>query len=373
VVLTADTNDDCHLPAGASLPSEVFLGAGGRSLDEFYAVEDLRQIADPSYVELKLIDEGLRSCVSIPLKADGQFIGLLSLGAYEPGAFGEEHLPIAREVADLLAIATRQAQLYRQLQRTNADLQEALQARDEMIQNVSHELRTPLFLIKGYVEIMLEGMMGQLSEEQHGALEVMEHQGKRLSHMLDQLLTLKKVGADQLDRQPIDVGAFIEQVMDDWKTVAATNGVSLSFEPATELPLLLVDANLLGLVLYNLLDNAIKFSPKGGPVTVRAWAEQDQVVIVVADKGIGIPADKLERVFNRFYQVSQGLHRGFEGMGVGLALCRDIVLAHGGRIWLESAGVGQGSTFYVVLPLNGNQGSVASQQGPSCGREGGCT
>jgi signal transduction histidine kinase len=125
----------------------------------------------------------------------------------------------------------------------------------------------------------------------------------------------------------------------------------------------MVDADLLEQVVVNLLDNAIKFSPGGGVVTVRAYATTDDrrptmdgrpeaaVVIAVADQGIGIPPDKLEMVFERFYQVDASTTRRFGGMGIGLALCKAIVEAHGGRIWAESKGEGHGSTFCAALPV----------------------
>ncbi len=127
--------------------------------------------------------------------------------------------------------------------------------------------------------------------------------------------------------------------------------VEVRWEVAPDLSLLMADPDLLGQVVVNLLDNALKFSPGGGVVTVRAWPEGDEVIIAVSDQGIGIPPDKLGRIFERFYQVDGSTSRRFGGMGIGLALCKAIVEAHGGRIWAESAGEGQGSTFYVALPV----------------------
>jgi len=127
-------------------------------------------------------------------------------------------------------------------------------------------------------------------------------------------------------------------------------GVEVRLDVAPDLPLLMADPDLLGQVVVNLLDNAIKFSPGGGMVTVRAWPEGDEVIIAVSDQGIGIPPDKLAMVFERFYQVDGSMTRRFGGMGIGLALCKASVEAHGGRIWAESGGEGRGSTFYVALP-----------------------
>ena len=118
----------------------------------------------------------------------------------------------------------------------------------------------------------------------------------------------------------------------------------------------MADPIFMGQVMENLLDNAVKFSPREGLIRVRAWTEGNETIIAVSDNGVGIPPDRLEKIFEYFYQVDGSTTRRFGGMGIGLSLCSVIVRAHGGRIWAESAGAGQGSTFYIALPQSASPG-----------------
>jgi signal transduction histidine kinase len=351
LVLAADANGDTHLRPGATVGKEAFEGAATRQPDRFYMVEDLLDVPDPSPVERELRAAAIRAYASIPLRAEGEFIGSFSLGAYQPAAFNQEHLDIADEVADLLAIAIRQAQVDRQLQKANAELAEARQVKDTMIQNVSHELRTPLFLIKGYAEMVREGLAGPVTTEQEDALNTVEAQSNRLAYMVSQLLALKALNSAQLVKVAVSPAELLQDAADCWKLLGAKAGIQLRVELEPDLPSCLADPNLMHHVIGNLLDNAIKFSPRGGLVYVRASRVAGNLLIAIADQGIGIPADKVEKIFERFYQIENGLNRRFGGMGIGLALCQEIVQAHAGRIWAESAGEGRGSTFLVSLPL----------------------
>jgi len=236
------------------------------------------------------------------------------------------------------------------LQEMNIRLQEALQAKEEMIQNVSHELRSPLALIQGYAQVVEQGILGPLTAEQEQAVRVMRRQGERLRFMVDRLLTLQTFKAEVLERIKLDLEPWLQQTIQSWEMRTAEAGIELRLEVSSSLPPLLADPKFLEQVIVNLLDNAVKFSPNGGLVRIRAWAEGDQAIIAVSDQGVGIPPDKLERVFERFYQVDRSSSRRFGGVGIGLALCKAIVEAHGGRIWAKSEGEGKGSTFYVALP-----------------------
>jgi signal transduction histidine kinase len=220
-----------------------------------------------------------------------------------------------------------------------------------MIQNVSHELRTPLFLIKGYAEMVREGLAGPVTTEQEDALNTVEAQSNRLAYMVSQLLALKALNSAQLVKVAVSPAELLQDAADCWKLLGAKAGIQLRVELEPDLPSCLADPNLMHHVIGNLLDNAIKFSPRGGLVYVRASRVAGNLLIAIADQGIGIPADKVEKIFERFYQIENGLNRRFGGMGIGLALCQEIVQAHAGRIWAESAGEGRGSTFLVSLPL----------------------
>mgnify|MGYP005843802961 CR=1 FL=1 len=241
--------------------------------------------------------------------------------------------------------------LNRALSETNDRLQEALRAKEEMIQNVSHELRTPLTLILGHVDLLGAGYLGPLSPEQRHSIAVMEKQGRRLLFLVNRLLLLQTLSAHTVRKTSFDVVSWLTQVASSWEQRAAEAGIEMHLDLPLDLPHAAADPDLLEQVITNLLDNAFKFSPSGGRVTLAACQNGSCLHIRVQDQGVGIPAEKLERVFERFYQVDGSSTRRFGGMGIGLALCRAIVQAHGGEIWAESAGPGQGSAFIVSLPL----------------------
>ncbi len=301
--------------------------------------------------------EAPRSWLGVPMLRGDEVVGVISVQSYRPNAYGEAEQELLLTIAEGVAVALENARLYASLQETNRQLQEALQAREEMIQNVSHELRTPLTLILGYIELLQEGAFGPLTGEQKHVMAVLQSQGERLYYMVYRLLTLQTLNQQALQKIRLDVRSLLKEAVQIWQARAAEAGVDLQLEIEEGLPEPMADPDLLSQVIGNLLDNAIKFSPNGGVVGIRAWREGNDLWIAVSDQGIGIPKDKLEQIFERFYQVDGGTTRHFGGMGIGLTLCRAIIEAHGGRIWAESEGPGHGSTFYIVLPLETGDGA----------------
>ena len=295
-------------------------------------------------------EEGYRGLALWPLVYEGRMVATVGCYYDAPRAWSQAEREVMMAFARQAAIALENARLYESLRQMNEELQAAVRARDEMIQNVSHELRTPLALIKGYVELLDSGALGALSDQQTEAVTVMYRQSERLLYMVNRLLTLQRLTAEVLQKAFTQIEILLRETATTWEPRAKEAGIELRLELADALPPLMVDPELIGQVIANLLDNAIKFSPNGGVITIRAYPHDGEVVIAISDQGIGIPPEKLEQVFERFYQVEGHATRRFSGMGIGLALCRKIVELHGGRIWAESAGEGQGSTFYVALP-----------------------
>ena len=265
--------------------------------------------------------------------------------------FEERELHITVEIAlHRHQMEKKLRESYDSLERTNERLEVALQAKDEMIQNVSHELRTPLTHLCGYLELLIAGYLGPVAPEQLEALEIMERQTTHLHHMIDRLLTLQTFDSGRLHCLQLEPSLWLMLPLRAWQQRLEKEGRVLKIDLAPGLPTILMDPDAVQEVVENLLDNAAKFSASGSQITVRAWAAEDEVVLSISDRGIGIPAERLEHIFERFYQVDGGSARQFAGMGIGLALCRKIVEAHGGRIWAESRGPSQGSTFFVALP-----------------------
>jgi len=306
--------------------------------------------AFPGWVRMPEV-EWLRSHAGAPMIVKGQVIGFLHLDSAVPGFYTEAHAQRLQAFADQASIALENARLYSSLQDTNAQLEFALQSREEMIQNVSHELRTPLTLVMGYIEFLMGQHMGELNSDQVSALAVMLQQSQRLHFMVNSLLALQTFNPHKLVLEPLILDRWLPQVIVPWQRVAGETGHPIRAALEPDLGPVNVATEFLELVVGNLLDNAIKFSPNGGAIQVTAGRSEGNAVITVTDHGIGIAPDKLDRIFDRFFQVDGTPTRRFGGIGIGLALCQAIVQAHGGQIQAESAGVGRGATFRVMLPL----------------------
>jgi signal transduction histidine kinase len=299
------------------------------------------------------------SVVAVPLKFKASVWGVLEAVNKINGTFTQQDREMLEALASSAAIAIENANLYTSIQETNVQLRVALRAKDEMLQNVSHELRTPLAMLYGYGEALGRGDLGPLNEGQQRAVQVIERQGERLRFMVDRLIMLQSFEAHSLQRIRLDLSRWLQQVAQIWEDRTARAGLAFWVETPPTLPVM-ADPSFFEHVTDNLLDNAVKFTPKGGQVQARAWAQGDEAMIAISDTGVGIPPEKLQHVFERFYQVDGTSTRRFGGMGIGLALCRAIVEAHNGRIWAESAGADQGATFYIALPLARPKDDVTS-------------
>ncbi len=252
---------------------------------------------------------------------------------------------------ELARRAEENARLAAEREQVNVELRRALQAQEEMIQNVSHELRTPLTLIQGFAEMLGEGLEGDLNPGQTEAVQAILNHSARLGRMINLLISVQQAGKRPPAEGQLDLASLLVEVAATWEPRLQQLGHPFSTEIVSRPLPVVAEASELWKVFDNLLDNACKFNRAGGLIAVRAWQEGDEARVAVRDQGIGIPLDQLVRIFDRFYQVSRGTTREYGGMGLGLTLCRQIIEAYGGRIWAESAGKDQGSTFTFALPL----------------------
>jgi signal transduction histidine kinase len=216
---------------------------------------------------------------------------------------------------------------------------------------MSHELRTPLNAIIGFSEVLLERLFGELNEKQDDYLKDIHSSGKHLLSLINDILDLSKVeaGRMELDLATFDLPSAISNAMTLIRERAQRHGIALAQETDPALCEVTADERKFKQILLNLLTNAVKFTPDGGRIDVRARRDGDNAVVAVHDTGIGIAPDDQEAVFEEFRQVGRNYTTKQEGTGLGLALTRKFVELHGGRIWLESE-PGKGSTFTFTIP-----------------------
>lgn len=222
--------------------------------------------------------------------------------------------------------------------------------RTEFVANVSHELRTPLTSINGFIETLLDGAMDDPATARH-FLEIMNDEGKRLSNLIDDLLKLSRLEdrRNKLNKQPVNLPELINNTVKMFKVRALEKDIEVTTALPDNLPEVPGDEGFLTQVMVNLVDNAIKYTLPGGKVKIFAAFNEHEVKVSVADTGIGIPAESLPRVFERFYRVDKARSRDMGGTGLGLAITKHIVEAHGGKIKAKSSE--EGSVFSFSLPL----------------------
>jgi len=221
--------------------------------------------------------------------------------------------------------------------------------KDEFVAVVSHELRTPLTAIRGSLGLIQNGATGTLSGKAQRWVEIAVTNTDRLGRLINDFLDIERIESGQvtMEKKLCDAAKLINQAAELMRNVAETSGITLVTSPVAAC--LWADPDRIMQILTNLLGNAIKFSSEGGTVELTAQLKGEQILFQVKDQGRGIPADKLETIFERFEQVDTSDSRAKGGTGLGLAICRSITRQHDGRIWAES-NLGEGSTFLLTLP-----------------------
>jgi len=319
------------------------------------------------------------SWLGVPMTARDRVIGVIAIESYRKNAFTADDLILLTAIANQAAVALENAHLYRDLEgltyalearvteRTN-ELREANlrllaadRSKNQFLANMSHELRTPLNSIIGFSSVLIEATRGAVAPRLHRFLENIHAAGNHLLELINDILDLSKIEAGKMELRADhfdlrDTIAAVERVMKGMAAVAKVQILS-KLDPA--LPKVRLDEGRLKQILFNLLSNAVKFSPAGGIVviTCRLVSEEESpldletVRIDVADQGIGIPPDELQRIFDEFYQTEDGRRARRGGTGLGLSLTRNFVELHHGRIEVQSK-PGQGSTFSLYLPID---------------------
>jgi signal transduction histidine kinase len=291
-----------------------------------------------------------RSELAIPMVYRGRLIGVLDLQSERVNRFGEEDIRILRTLADQIAIAVRNSQLFAEAQSALEQAEEANSVKSTFLANMSHELRTPLNAIINFTKYVAKGSMGPVNQEQQETLHEVIHSARHLLNLINDVLDMSKIEAGALSlfiEKDIDVPSLVKSVAATGKTLLEDKSVEFQTKLDDNLPLIDGDRGRIYQVLLNIVSNACKFTEQGF-VRLRAYQQEREVIFAVQDSGAGIAEEDQPLVFEAFKQTESGLRQG-GGTGLGMPISKNLVEAHGGRIWLEST-AGTGTTFYVALP-----------------------
>ncbi len=299
----------------------------------------------------------IRSWLGVPLIAHHEMIGVLSVDSDQQNAFYRHHQRFLQSMARQVAIAIQNARLFTESQERASALAEALERlqqldkmKSQFIQNTSHELRTPVTLIRGHAELLEHGDLGSLKPEQRESVNLIARRSRMLSKMLKDLHVILHTEAQETETTPVELASMLRELSKEFQIRVQATELTLDASIEAETAVVLGNEVHLNRVVDNLVDNAIKFTPAGGHINLRFWKEKSLGILEVSDTGIGIPEHERQRIFERFYQVDGGMTRRYGGTGLGLALVKEIVEAHGGQVTAQST-LGEGSTFRVTLPL----------------------
>jgi PAS domain S-box-containing protein len=302
----------------------------------------------PRCTEL-LAGADLASMATVPLRSKDRVIGSFNLGRRSPVPFSGDDLRSIEPVARHIAIALGNARLLEDVRVANRRLSELDHRRREYLRNVSHEFRTPLTVIRGYAEFLLESASGP----QQAMMKALVESCDRVIDLVETLIEVSRIeqaGAEgALDVRRLDLREVAESSVEALRWLAARKGIQVELDFAGADFGLEADSGLLQHVVRKLVDNALKYSPPGARVCVRARTGEEDMRLEVEDSGIGIPAEHLSRIFDKFYVVDGGIDRRVGGTGVGLYLVREIVRLHRGSVEVKSL-PGEGSVFCVRLP-----------------------
>ncbi len=296
------------------------------------------------------------SMLDVPIRMYGKVVGMVCLEQKKHRSWILEEQEFASSIADLVSIALEMREHKKAeefIRRQNAELKKLDRLKSNFLNMTSHELRTPMTAMKGHTQMLLEEQLGSLTEIQKKSLNVILRNTNRLDFLIKDILDTSRLdsGNMKFSAKSVDISTLIEEVEETMNVSADLKHISLKCDVELSLPKIVLDAYRIKQVVENLITNAIKFSPQGSSVLIKVSQLEDQICFEVRDEGIGLDKNHLDHIFEAFYQVEGGVDRTFGGTGLGLTISRGIVEGHGGRIWVESDGVGSGSSFKFTLPI----------------------
>lgn len=305
--------------------------------------------AEPAYFANPLRPD-TRAEMALPMQVGSKLIGVLDLQDSRPGRFTDEDLEIMGMLAEQIAIAVRNAQLFNEAAEARAAAEQANETKSRFLANMSHELRTPLNAILNFTAFVADGVLGPVTVEQQEALSQSITSSKHLLSLINDVLDITKIESGMMDLfiQEVDFNEILTSTVSVGKGLVKDKPIDLVADVDPDLPISFGDKRRLRQVFLNLISNAVKFTPEG-TISITARGSRAGIEVVIRDTGIGIAPEEHHLVFESFKQAKHDLS-GSVGTGLGMPISRYFVESHGGRIWFESA-PGAGTTFYVELPI----------------------
>ena len=343
------------IPLGTEPPAGIARLARRSAGDEtalvIFDVEEDARLHPDEATELRDVWE-IRGYLSAPMWVGSRLMGWLVANTTGPRTWTSNDVAIVRALARTVGAALLQAQTYQQELEISRRLRELDEVKSDFVSSVSHELRTPLTSIIGYLDMLIEGGSGALNGHQLQLAEVVERNSRRLLALIEDILTLSRVESGGPRRQAarVDLATLVHDVHRAVLPLLGERQLDVVVEVPEDLGSVLGDSGQLERVLFNLVTNAVKFTPEGGRVAIIGSATTEGARLSVSDSGMGIPEDEQAQLFTRFFRSAAARENAIQGTGLGLAIVKSIVENHGGSIAVSSA-VGVGTTVSVDLPL----------------------
>jgi signal transduction histidine kinase len=289
-----------------------------------------------------------RTLLGVPMPSKDRVVGVLEAINKRDGVFDERDIAVLSVTAAHAAIAINNARLLKTTKQALEKVTETNSIKSHFLALASHELRTPLGIIIGYATFLQEEAKGELSDHADQVLNA----ASQMRSILDQMNNLTLLQADEMEIQPVKISIqdILNLACEELMYSIARRNLTLTYAFGDDPIYIDVDQEKTTLAFVNLLNNAIRFSPEGGRIVIGAVAQEKNVLAWVQDNGIGIPVDKLQKVFEEFYQIEPPNTRRYGGLGIGLTIAKGLFEVQGGKLWAESEGLGKGSTFKVLLP-----------------------
>jgi signal transduction histidine kinase/PAS domain-containing protein len=357
------------LPDGSSLRLEAATGPGTESFDEdrrrpvgtghpcgltyrdgFPRSSALEETLGEASARKIAQEHGITHLLYLPLLAAGQVVGVLATATTSEPTLATEEVDLLTQVGSLLGGAVYLSQLVRELDEQRVVAVEASRLKSEFLANTSHELRTPLTAILGFLRLVIDGSVAE-PEKQHEFLTIAHESAEKLLTIINDVLDLAKIEAGRLEvhHAPVPVRKVLDDVEALFHHQMRSQGLGFTIQRPDEHLVLWTDPDRTVQVLTNLVSNAIKFTPRGGTITIDCESNDGEVTFAIKDTGSGIPADELARIFDSFYQIDGSTTRQHGGTGLGLTISRRLAELMGGALGLESAGPDQGTTARLSL------------------------